>query len=276
MRHWVKRQGWLVPALALFLVIVAFGYVREPGAENRAGTVELPALPTGQVASAGAAAVTAPAKSGGEPFVLSDIDGVSRYMRVDEVVAVRAQPTLRSRIVARLPTRTPEGTSNVVLALRRVERGGRLWIQARLPVLPNNTVGWIPREALGGYNPVAMHLVVDLSEFRAVLYRRGKVIWRARVGVGESRWPTPTGKFYIRNRLTKYSSPTYGPVAFGTSARSAVLTDWPAGGFVGIHGTNRPTLIPGRISHGCIRLRNTDIMRLDRLMPPGTPLTIRV
>ncbi len=67
----------------------------------------------------------------------------------------------------------------------------------------------------------------------------------------------------------------YGPVAFGTSARSAVLTDWPAGGFVGIHGTNRPALIPGRISHGCIRLRNDDILRLDRLMPPGTPLTIR-
>lgn len=275
MRHWGKRQGWLVPALALFLVIVAFGYVREPGAENRAGTVELPALHTGQVADVADAAPTAFAQSGGEPYVLSDIDGVSRYMRVDEAVAVRAQPTRRSRIVARLATSTPEGTSNVVLALRRVERGGQLWIQARLPVLPNNTVGWIPRDALGGYNMVATHLVVDLWDFRAVLYRRGKVIWKARVGVGESRFATPAGRFYIRNRLTKYSSPTYGPVAFGTSARSPVLTDWPAGGFVGIHGTNRPALIPGRISHGCIRLRNADILRLDRLMPPGTPLTIR-
>ena len=275
MKHWGKRQGWLVPALALFLVIVAFGYVREPGAESRAGTVELPALPTGQVAELGDAAVRAPAQSGGVPFVLSDVDGISRYMPVDEAVAVRAQPTPDSRIVARLATRTPEGTSNVVLALRRVERGGRLWIQARLPVLPNNTVGWIPRDALGGYNTVATHLVVDLSDFRAVLYRRGKVVWRARVGVGESRWATPAGRFYIRNRLTKYSSPMYGPLAFGTSARSPVLTDWPAGGFVGIHGTNRPTLIPGRISHGCIRLRNADILRLDRLMPPGTPLTIR-
>jgi hypothetical protein len=26
--------------------------------------------------------------------------------------------------------------------------------------------------------------------------------------------------------------------AFGTSARSVVLTDWPDGGFIGIHGTN--------------------------------------
>jgi hypothetical protein len=47
----------------------------------------------------------------------------------------------------------------------------------------------------------------------------------------------------IRNELTRYASPFYGPVAFGTTARSAVLTDWPGGGFVGIHGTNEPQLI---------------------------------
>jgi lipoprotein-anchoring transpeptidase ErfK/SrfK len=63
-------------------------------------------------------------------------------------------------------------------------------------------------------------------------------------------------------------------VAFGTSARSPQATDWPAGGFVGIHGTDQPDLIPGRISHGCIRLRNPDIVRLGHLMPVGTPITI--
>ena len=75
--------------------------------------------------------------------------------------------------------------------------------------------------------------------------------------------------------MTRYASPFYGPVAFGTSARSSVLTDWPASGFVGIHGTNRPELLPGRVSHGCIRLRNEDIRELARLMPIGTPITIR-
>jgi hypothetical protein len=80
--------------------------------------------------------------------------------------------------------------------------------------------------------------------------------------------------FYIRNRLTRYRSPMYGPLAFGTSARSAQLTDWPAGGFIGIHGTDRPDLLPGRVSHGCIRMRNADILRLGRLMPVGTPVTV--
>ncbi len=74
--------------------------------------------------------------------------------------------------------------------------------------------------------------------------------------------------------MTAYASPVYGPVAFGTSARSTTLTDWPGGGFVGIHGTNQPGLLPGRVSHGCIRLRNADVVRLARLMPVGTPITI--
>ena len=75
--------------------------------------------------------------------------------------------------------------------------------------------------------------------------------------------------------LHKYRSPFYGPVAFGTSARSAAVRDWPAGGFVGIHGTNRPDLIPGEISAGCIRMTNRDILRLARLMRVGTPVSVR-
>ena len=63
-------------------------------------------------------------------------------------------------------------------------------------------------------------------------------------------------------------------MAFITSATSPTLTDWPGGGIVGVHGTNTPSLIPGRISHGCVRLKNGDILKLAKLMPVGTPLTI--
>jgi lipoprotein-anchoring transpeptidase ErfK/SrfK len=62
---------------------------------------------------------------------------------------------------------------------------------------------------------------------------------------------------------------------FGTSARSPTLTDWPGGGYVGVHGTNQPQLIPGQISHGCIRMKNAAIVALGRLMKVGSPLTIR-
>jgi hypothetical protein len=38
---------------------------------------------------------------------------------------------------------------------------------------------------------------------------------------------------------------------------------------------DEPDLLPGRVSHGCIRMRNADILRLAKLMPVGTPLTIQ-
>jgi lipoprotein-anchoring transpeptidase ErfK/SrfK len=158
--------------------------------------------------------------------------------------------------------------------LARTDRGGRGWIKVRLPILPNNTVGWVPRSSLGGYQSVSTHLLVDRARLRATLVRNGRTVFAAPVAVGARQWPTPAGRFYVRNKLTGYSSPFYGPLAFGTSAHSDELTDWPAGGIVGIHGTSLPQLIPGRISHGCVRLRNPDILRLDRLMPVGTPVTI--
>ncbi len=68
---------------------------------------------------------------------------------------------------------------------------------------------------------------------------------------------------------------TYGVLAFGLSAYSRHRTDWPGGGQVGIHGTNEPQLIPGRISNGCIRLRNANVIRLGRIVGRGTPVRIR-
>jgi lipoprotein-anchoring transpeptidase ErfK/SrfK len=93
--------------------------------------------------------------------------------------------------------------------------------------------------------------------------------------VGKPYWPTPAGDFYIREVMTGFDDPFYGPVAFGTSARSAVLTDWPGGGVIGIHGTSIPQILPGRVSHGCVRMKNGPIRQLLRLMPIGTPLAIR-
>jgi len=181
----------------------------------------------------------------------------------------------QARAVALLGTRTAEGTGNVVLVLGRGEdSAGRLWARVRLPVLPNGTTGWVPRDSLSGYHVVHTHLVVELERLAATLFADGRVVFRARIGAGKPGSPTPRGQFYIRDRLRRFASPFYGPVAFGTSARSSVLTDWPAGGFIGIHGTDRPGLLPGRVSHGCIRMRNADIQRLARLMPVGTPLTI--
>lgn len=179
-------------------------------------------------------------------------------------------------VVADVPARTPEGTTNIVLVLGQAERkGGKLWVRVRAPGSPEDVGGWMPRAALGGYTPVRTRLVVDRERRTATLLRDARPVFRAAVAIGAPATPTPTGDFYVRNQLHRYRSAFYGPVAFGTSARSPGASDWPAGGFVGIHGTNRPDLIPGRVSAGCIRMTNRDILRLARLMRVGTPLSIR-
>ena len=208
-------------------------------------------------------------------FPLSTPGGLSRWAPVERAVVARTEPSPAAPRVARVGLRTEDGTENLVLALARTEQDGRLWVKVRLAVLPNGSTGWVPREALGEYHEVRTHLVVDRRRFALRLEKGGRVVFRARVGIGLRKWPTPRGEFYVRNRLTGFRSPVYGPLAFGLNARSAVLTDWPGGGFVGIHGTNRPDLLPGRVSHGCIRMRNADVLRLDRLMPVGTPVTVR-
>ena len=217
----------------------------------------------------------APAFKPGKPRLLDRSEKVYRWAPVLRAAEARTAPSGTARVVATLNTRTPEGTTNIVLVVGARHADGTLWLRVRLAVLPNNTTGWVRRSALGGYHFVHTRLVVNLARLEATLFYDGRVIFRAPVGVGQSRSPTPTGFFYVREELTRFANPFYGPIAFGTSARSSVLTDWPSGGFVGIHGTNEPDLIPGRVSHGCIRLRNRDIVQLSRLMPIGTPVTVR-
>jgi hypothetical protein len=202
-------------------------------------------------------------------------DKAAHWAQVLKKAVVHSQPKASSRAVTKLETITTDGTHNIVLVLKEMDlSASKVWYQIRLPILPNNSVGWVQADALGGLFQVNTHLYVDRAHFRLTLKKNGKTIFTSIVGVGKSIWPTPTGEFYIRDKLTNFNDPFYGPLAFGTSARSATLTDWPGGGFVGVHGTNEPGILPGRVSHGCIRLPNASILKLGRLMPVGTPLTI--
>jgi hypothetical protein len=199
----------------------------------------------------------------------------SHWAFVAAPAAVRAAPSTHSSVLGRIGLWTPENYPNLVNLLEeRVLKTGT-WVHVRFPKLPNNTTGWVKRGALGSFHALNTHVVVNRAATTLTLYKRGAAVFRTRVGVGQPRWPTPRGEFYITEKLTGFRNAAYGPLAFGTSARSAVLTDWPGGGFIGIHGTDAPGLIPGHISHGCIRLRNAAILRLARMLPVGTPLSVQ-
>ena len=260
--------------VAVAAAALAVPLLRAPAHDVRAqGRLAQGDSAQGLGGSTGLAVGPRPAFAPGRPQLLAHQASAYRWATVIRPVAALRTPDGKAP-VATLSTLTPEGTTNLVLVLGSAWRRGVEWIHVRLPVLPNNSTGWVRRSALGGYQFVATHLVISLHLLRAVLLLDGRPVFTAPVGIGQPQWPTPRGQFYVRDKLTAYASLFYGPVAFGTSARSSVLTEWPDGGFVGIHGTDAPQLIPGRVSHGCIRLRNPDILRLARLMPVGTPVTI--
>lgn len=152
---------------------------------------------------------------------------------------------------------------------------GMLWYYASLPMRPNGVSGFVAARDVE-VRKVQTKIVVDLSQRRLTFYRDGEVALTATTAIGAPQWPTPTGRYYVNQRL-RLSDPSgpYGPGAIGISAFSDVLQGWTQGGPIAIHGTNAPQLIGQAVSHGCIRVRNDLLLRLFRATPAGTPVIIR-
>lgn len=189
--------------------------------------------------------------------------------------ATRSVPIYRSpsapRPFARLSNPTVVGAPLVFLVQSR--RQG--WEHVFLPIRPDGSTGWVKdRNVSLAWNPYSLE--ASLQAHKLVLKKDGRVAARFPAAVGRSVLPTPTGRYYIVE-LLKQPNPhgAYGPYAFGTSAFSKVLYHFGGGpGQIGIHGTDEHGSVGHSVSHGCIRLRNRDIVRLAHLLPLGTPVTI--
>jgi hypothetical protein len=206
---------------------------------------------------------------------VSDERTLTRWAYPGNHALIRSRPTGAARTVGKLHWFTEDNLPEIYLVLATWrDSHGTTWAKIRVPKRPNGITGWVPRAALRDLHVVHTFLDLNRSTLRLTLYRSGKVVTSVRVGIGASSNPTPRGNFYVREKFRVVGAPVYGPYALGTSAYAPHLTDWPGGGVVGLHGTNEPGLIPGRPSHGCIRLRNEKIARMYRLVPRGTPLHI--
>jgi lipoprotein-anchoring transpeptidase ErfK/SrfK len=148
------------------------------------------------------------------------------------------------------------------------------WYRVQLPTKPNGVTAFVRARALR-VETVATRIVIDVSARRLTLYRNAKPVLTSTVAVGSPSTPTPTGRFYVNQRLvpTDARGP-FGPGAIGISAFSNVLTGWAQGGPVAIHGTNEPWSIGHAVSNGCIRLPNATLLKLFRVALAGTPVII--
>ncbi len=137
--------------------------------------------------------------------------------------------------------------------------------------------------AISGFQPGT--IVVKTSERRLYYVLDGNRALRFPVGVGKAGM-TWTGLARIEGKFVRPAwqappsirreNPRLPRVIPGGAPNNpmgeAALTL--RGGEYAIHGTNHPELIGGFVSHGCIRMYNSDIRELYRLVAVGTPVIV--
>ena len=269
-----------MPRAALVLTVLA-AFVAGCGGDAREDEAPRPGrrrLPTRRrpgppTSSSGAVARPAPVRCEA---------GTSRSYTGQGVAAVALRPTVAYREPGRAElarferlnvNRVP--TTFRVLEARLGTDCRPAWYRVQLPIRPNGAQGWIRSTAVRRF-AVDFEIVVDLSERLLTVYRSDDVLVRTRAAVGRPETPTPTGSFYVNQRLLA-SDPSgpWGPGGIGISAFSPTLSDWPQGGPIAIHGTNRPESIGQVASNGCLRIDNAVLGRLIHVVPDGTPVRIR-
>lgn len=208
--------------------------------------------------------------------------GTTRSYESRGVAAVVRRPTPAFRtpgrgVVERFGLRNVNGvpTTFRVLEARLGADCRPTWYRVQLPIRPNGAEGWVAASAVRRYT-VAFRIVVDLSDRMVTVYHEGDVLVRTRTAIGLPETPTPTGRYYVNQRLLA-SDPTgpWGPGGIGISAFSPTLVDWAQGGPIAIHGTNQPESIGEVMSNGCLRIQNAVLERLLHVVPDGTPVRIR-
>jgi lipoprotein-anchoring transpeptidase ErfK/SrfK len=151
------------------------------------------------------------------------------------------------------------------------------YLEVRLAQRPNGATAWIA--ALGPtLSSTPYRIVIDLATERLNLYEGGHRVLNAPVGIGTARAPTPVGNFFVA-LYADPPSPAWGPFIMVTSGHSNAISDWEKSGdaIVAIHGPLGADAAIGtsgaRLSHGCVRLHNADLVRL-RAVPAGSPVQI--
>ena len=119
-------------------------------------------------------------------------------------------------------------------------------------------------------------VLVSVPDRKLAVLEDGRVIRIFPVSVGAAVSPSPIGQFRIVNRV---ANPTYyhpGTV-IPAGAGNPIGPRWiglSQKGF-GLHGTSDPGSIGKAASHGCIRLRNSDVKQLFAMVNVGDTVEIR-
>ena len=130
--------------------------------------------------------------------------------------------------------------------------------------------------------PHPFYLVLRLGERRVDVMSANGVVASFAVAIGREEYPTPIGRFAVTEMVENPTflqfdwddpSRVFAQIAPGTA--NPLGSRWIGftsahGWRIGFHGTPQPQLIGLAVSHGCVRLREKDIVVLSN---PGAAST---
>jgi lipoprotein-anchoring transpeptidase ErfK/SrfK len=257
--------GWRMPLAAALIATLALTGCSRPGTSED----------TASSPTAGSLAPAAPADPQLGRFRIGPAPAYAALATTD--VTVYEDPSGNAAITTVFPVKLPWGSPTSFL-VRQAYRDAarRTWFEVYLPRRPNGSTGWVRGEQVRP-RPMLHQVEVDLSSRTARLLRDGRTVRSWPVGIGRQATPTPTGSFYVTVKLRPPQiSAVYGAWALGISGYSDVLDQFGTGdGQIALHGTTDPGDLGREVSSGCIRLDNGAITNLARMLPLGTPVTIR-
>jgi lipoprotein-anchoring transpeptidase ErfK/SrfK len=200
--------------------------------------------------------------------VLERVEDLAARVPAGRSLELRARPD--GRVLATVPAHTEFGSpQTLAVAFRKGD-----WIAVRSPALGNRRVGWVRTRPLHLVRrPV--RLQVDLSR-RVLLVREGSMVLRTiSVAIGAPDTPTPTGRFYVTDKLSGADfGAYYGCCILALSGRQPNLPEgWSGGDRLAIHGSPTPTWGEA-VSNGCLHAPEADLRYLMKTVPLGT--TVRV
>ncbi|MFK8186223.1 MAG: L,D-transpeptidase [Phormidesmis sp.] len=126
----------------------------------------------------------------------------------------------------------------------------------------------------------SLNLVLSLSERRVNVYRGEMLVASYEVAVGREGWNTPTGEFSVfqKQEDPAWEHPFTGavvPPGPDNPLGARWIGFWSDGvNSIGFHGTPDESVIGSAVSHGCVRMRNEDVLALYEQVGLDTPVTV--
>ncbi|MFZ7101629.1 MAG: L,D-transpeptidase family protein [Peptococcaceae bacterium] len=107
-------------------------------------------------------------------------------------------------------------------------------------------------------------IIVDTFRLKLIVLNDNEPFKIYPVALGRSSTPTPIGNFKVNHKAVNWGT------GFGTRWMG-LNVPW---GRYGIHGTNKPWSIGRLASHGCVRMRNTDVEEIYPWIKHNTEVII--